>query len=48
MVDRGAVALLEVRLLGLRAMSRLTPKSGIFFCEDLVMKIFLLPFFLFC
>ena len=42
------VAWLVVMLLGMQVVLRLIPASGTFFCEDLAMKIFLLPYFLFC
>ena len=42
------VARLVAMPLGMQAEFRLIPTSSTFFCEDLVMKIFLCPFHLFC
>ena len=44
----GAVAQSVATLLGMQAVPRSIPASVTFFREDLVMKIFLWPFFLFC
>ena len=43
-----AVARMVAAPLGMQADLRSTATSTTFFCEDLVMKIFLRPFFLFC
>ena len=42
----GAVSWSVARLLGMQAIWRSTPMSGTFFLKGLVMKIFLLPFFI--
>ena len=44
----GAVTRSVPMPLEMQSVPRSTPASGIFFREDLVMKIFLRPFFLFC